>query len=111
MIIVCPSLFKLFFNDNFNAIALYPFIIIKKEALRHDQKLIRHEQIHLRQQVELLVIFFYLWYLIEFLGRILMSQSFEKAYRAISFEQEAYSNETDVSYLNKRPFWAHLNWI
>lgn len=111
MIIVWPGLFKLFFNEQYNAIALYPFIILKKDELKTDQRLIRHEQIHLRQQIEMLVIFFYLWYLIEFLGRILTNSSIDKAYRAISFEKEAYEKESDALYLKRRGFWAHFYWL
>ena len=40
---------------NIRAITLFPFIIIKDEG---DEKLINHESIHIKQQLELLVIGF-----------------------------------------------------
>lgn len=54
---------------------------------------------------EMLYIFFYLWYLIEWLIRLFGKGN---AYRKISFEKEAYNNENDETYLTKR---KHYNWL
>ncbi len=67
-----------------------------------------HERIHLRQQVELLIIPFYLWYVLEYVFYRLKGYSQEKAYRSICFEREAYQFENDLEYLRKRPFAAFL---
>ena len=85
---------------NVYGIALYPFIILRNK----DYSLIRinHERIHLAQQKEMLVIFFFLWYIIE--GII-------KGYDNISFEKEAYKNQHDLGYLTKRRFWSFLKYI
>ncbi|MEX0995648.1 MAG: hypothetical protein WDZ45_01210 [Flavobacteriaceae bacterium] len=70
-----------------------------------------HERIHLRQQLELLILPFYLWYGLEFLLRLLYFRNRYKAYRNISFEREAYSNEADLYYLKRRKFWAFIGYL
>ena len=39
---------------------------------------------------EMYYIFFYIWYAIEFLVHFAKTRNTDKAYRAISFEREAY---------------------
>jgi hypothetical protein len=46
----------LFTSPKFNAIALYPFVILRHKSLAKNRVLINHEKIHLRQQIELLII-------------------------------------------------------
>lgn len=70
--------------------------------------MLNHERIHLRQQIELLIIPFYLCYGIEFIIRYFQYKNWDKAYRNISFEREAYGNESDLEYLKKRKFWGFL---
>ena len=94
-----------------NGITLWPFVVLKKKELRQNQVLLNHERIHIRQQIELLVIPFYLWYGLEFLMRYLRLKNWNKAYRAISFEQEAYGNEGNLEYLKKRSFWRFLTYL
>ena len=50
----------------FSGITLYPFVFTNNKNLLTDPYFINHELIHLAQQRELLIIFFYLWYLTEF---------------------------------------------
>ena len=95
----------------YSAITLWPFIIMNKKR-KDDLIILNHERIHLRQQIELLVIPFYIWYGIEFIIRFFQYKSWDQAYRNISFEREAYGNETDLEYLKNRNFWGfwkHLN--
>lgn len=92
----------------FSGITLYPFVFFKEKKLREDAVFVNHERIHLRQQIELLIVLFFLWYGLEFLIRLIVYRSAEKAYRNISFEREAYENEKDLLYLKKRPFWQFL---
>jgi len=89
------------------AIALFPFILVNRKAVVNEQ-LINHERIHLRQQIEMLVLPFYLFYLLEYLVRLIQTSNKDKAYRNISFEREAYENDHDMNYLQKRKIW---NWI
>ncbi len=88
-------------------IALFPFVIISNKQFSNNSVLINHERIHLRQQVELLIVFFYLWYFIEYLLRRLHSDH-QKAYRSITFEREAYSNQDNLSYLKNRSPYAFM---
>lgn len=71
-----------------------------------DLVLINHEKIHLQQQIELGVVFFYVFYLAEFLYFKLKGNNHQQAYQKISFEREAYANESDLSYLRFRKRWS-----
>lgn len=98
-------------------ITLYPFVflrdteeeIIKKRGLKGYNKLINHEKIHLAQQLELLVIFFYILYVLNFIFNVIRGST--KAYKDIIFEKEAYDKENDLKYLNKRKFWRWIRYI
>ena len=68
----------------------------------------RHESIHTRQMQETLYIFFYLWYLIEWLIKLAIIRDTRKAYRAISFEREAYQYQATPGYLEER---KHYCWL
>ncbi|MDR2205519.1 MAG: hypothetical protein LBE36_05125 [Flavobacteriaceae bacterium] len=102
---------KLLKNTKINAIALFPFIFLKNSEDRENQVLINHEKIHIRQQLELLVIFFYIWYIAEFCYRFLKLKNRFLAYRNISFEREAYSNESDFNYLTNRKLWGFWKYL
>ncbi|TYP77394.1 hypothetical protein BD809_101549 [Aquimarina intermedia] len=101
---------KYLIGRHFVGVALWPFIVVKNEGLKRDATFINHERIHLRQQGELLVIPFYFIYLLEYLIRIIQYKNLEIAYRNISFEREAYSNEGNLQYLKKRTFWSFLKY-
>jgi hypothetical protein len=87
-------------------IALWPFIILRTKT--PDKVIINHERIHLRQQLEMLILPFYIWYLTEWLFLLLKYRNLHEAYMHISFEKEAYGNESDLKYLTNRPFWSFL---
>lgn len=91
--------------------ALFPFILVKEEYLKTNTRIINHEKIHLKQQIEMLIIPFYIWYGIEFLFRWIKTKNKDLAYRSISFEREAYTNESDLSYLKNRAFWSFLKYL
>ncbi|MGB1038511.1 MAG: hypothetical protein ACPGYY_07670, partial [Bacteroidia bacterium] len=55
---------------------------------------------------ELLVIPFYIIYLIEYVVLLIVYRDHDKAYRNISFEKEAYTNDSNITYLKTRPIWA-----
>ncbi|SDE30361.1 hypothetical protein [Riemerella columbipharyngis] len=98
-------------NTKVQGIALYPFIILRRYEDKTNFVLINHEKIHLRQQLELLIIFFYIWYILEFLIRWTKYQNYDKAYRKISFEQEAYAHDQESNYLEKRKFWSFVKYL
>ncbi len=107
MIIVFSSLLK---NTKIHGITLFPFILLRNKSDIENSVLINHEKIHLRQQLEMLVIFFYLWYIVEYYYWFLKYNNKMKAYRSISFEREAFAKETDLSYLESRAFWNFLKY-
>lgn len=102
---------KFILAKGFKGISLWPFIILKNEAFKNDPVLLNHEKIHLKQQAELLVIFFYLWYAIEYLIRISQYKKRFLAYRNISFEREAYTNEKNLNYSIARRRWSFLSYL
>lgn len=73
--------------------------------------LLNHERIHLRQQAEMLILPFYIWYITEYLIRLLIYKNKKQAYRNISFEREAYANEGDPDYLRHRKLWGFLKFM
>ena len=99
------------FAKNFRGLAIYPFIFLREKALKENQKIINHEKIHLRQQIEMLWIFFFLWYGIEFFVRWIQFKDPLTAYFNISFEREAYANEILPDYLKKRKIWAFTKYL
>jgi hypothetical protein len=86
--------------------ALFPFILVKTQRLKLNKAVINHEKIHLRQQLELLLVPFYTLYLLNYLLNLLYYLNHDKAYRNIVFEREAYVNERNLDYLKHRGFWA-----
>ncbi|TAI48118.1 hypothetical protein [Flagellimonas allohymeniacidonis] len=103
--------FKHFFYRNYVGLSLWPFIILKEDGLKKDTVLINHERIHLRQQRELLIIPFYLWYMAEWILRTLLYLDSYRAYQNISFEREAYANEKDSEYLSKRKTFGFMDYL
>jgi len=91
--------------------ALFPFILLRDKRMKTNNRLINHEKIHLRQQLELLILPFYIWYGIEYGILLIKLRDKKKAYYSISFEREAYANEADLNYLKTRLFWQFLNFI
>lgn len=87
---------------------LFPFILLKKRELVADKTIMNHEMIHLRQQLELLILSFYMIYVLHYLINLVIYKNHDKAYRNIIFEQEAYRHESDLDYLKKRRFWGWL---
>ena len=84
---------------NISAITLFPFIISRDEM---SDVTIRHEKIHIEQQRELLVIFFYILYVWYWLAGKVKRMNNDEAYMNIPFEREAYEQMYDVNYLNTR---------
>ena len=103
--------FSRLFAKNFRGLAIYPFIFLRDKQLRENPKILNHEKIHLRQQIEMLWIFFFLWYGIEFLIRWIQFKNPNVAYFNISFEKEAYANELDFGYLKSRNFWKFTHYL
>ena len=101
----------------FIGITLWPVInialskddYIKKYGEERLNNSINHESIHIKQQAEMLVIFFYIWYLIEWFIKLF---KYEKgAYMNLSFEREAYGNARYKDYLNIRKKYSWIKYL
>ncbi|TDD94406.1 hypothetical protein [Flavobacterium cellulosilyticum] len=101
---------KYLIPKGYRGLTLFPFVFVKYRFDIDNLVFINHERIHLRQQLELLIIPFYVWYIIAFFIRLIQFKSKDLAYRNISFEKEAYSNERNLDYLKQRPFWEFLKY-
>jgi len=88
-------------------IAVFPFLLVARKDLSKNAIFMNHERIHLRQQLELLILPFYIWYLIEY-GILRFKYNHKTAYKNIIFEKEAYQMETDLNYLKHRKFWNFI---
>lgn len=96
---------------NYSGITLFPFIFLKRKSLLENKTVVNHESIHLKQQLELLIVLFYLCYGIEFILRYIKHRNWRLAYRSISFEKEAYENENNMNYTKERPLWNFISYF
>lgn len=93
----------------YSAITIWPFIFVRTDT-NISETLINHEKIHGRQQLEMALIGFYLWYVVEWIIRLFINGPRE-AYRNICFEREAYDNESNTDYLEKRQWFAWRKYL
>jgi len=85
------------------AITLWPFIFFRDDG---NDITLQHESIHIKQQTELLVLFFYILYVWDWIVGMIKYRDGAVSYRMIRFEQEAYENEHDPAYLDNRQPYA-----
>ena len=81
----------------FTAMNLFGIIFARNEYKPLARRIQNHEAIHTVQMKEMLYIFFYLWYLVEWLVKLFRYG--RNAYENISFEREAYTYHYDYFYL------------
>lgn len=117
------------------AVTIWPLIFARKSAKWLKDYEENHENIHLRQQLEVLVMsamiilmavlsldlsrwwmftsfgVYYTWYGLEWLIRLAVYRDAHMAYRNIAVEQEAYLNERDMTYLNQRKAFVWVRYI
>lgn len=106
-----PIVFKYLTPKGFRGLTFYPFVFMVNKEDKFNEGFINHEKIHIRQQLELLIVPFFVWYGLEYLFRLAQYKDKKKAYYNISFEREAYANEKDLNYLKKRSFWRFLSYL
>lgn len=119
----------------YKCMTVWPFLFVRDDLMVPMRPVdYRHENIHGCQQMEMLLVgvviaavlvilgcgwwsllgipvFFY-WYLVEWLCKLIITGlSQKKAYRSISFEQEAYEFEYDEYYLKRRKPFAWKRYI
>lgn len=131
MIIVSRLMF-VFMPSWVAGITIWPFIFLRNKTLVHNNRIVNHESIHLRQQTEcgfigLILVtvvnlilgfewyrlivgacLFYILYIYEFAAQYIKYRSWIEAYRHIYFEIEAYRYENDTTYLGRRKFLAFV---
>ena len=90
----------------FAAMNLFGIIFARNEYKPLARRIQNHEAIHTVQMKEMLYIFFYLWYLVEWFVKLFRYG--RNAYENISFEREAYTYQYDYSHLEKR---KKYHWI
>lgn len=106
------NIMKVIYNNvipckGYKAINLFGVFFVRKGATISEQD-INHEAIHTAQMREILYILFYVWYFVEWIVRIFQYKNVHKAYRNISFEREAYTNDCYLLYLQDR---KHYTWM
>lgn len=94
---------------NFLAITLFGVVFTRADKL--GRRVFDHEHIHCRQQLETLYLTFFVWYLLEWAIRCIQYRDFDRAYRNISFEREAYANGDNPDYLRRRRPYAWLRYL
>ena len=92
--------------QGYKAMNLFGVLFVRGNA-RIDDITLNHEKIHTAQIKEMLYVFFYVWYVIEWLIRLPKGN----AYRNISFEREAYAHDKNPNYLKTRKRYAFLKYI
>lgn len=102
----------------FTAINLFGIVFVRKEiqpqlniSMRNWNILLNHEYIHTAQMKEMLYLTFYIWYVIEWIVRLIAYRDARKAYRNISFEREAYDNQEDFEYYKKRNPYSFFKYV
>ena len=94
----------------FYAINLFGTYFIRKEYKEYpvEEEILNHEAIHTAQMKEMGYIFFYIWYFIEWLIRLLINGRY--AYYCLPFEREAYENDQNLKYLEIRKPYSWLKY-
>ena len=113
---------KIIYNNiipfkGFAAINLFGILFVRNDCKSQvSDRMINHESIHTAQMKEMLWIFFYLWYIIEWFIKLFKYGDSDEdgrgdAYHNISFEREAYDNQDSLDYLKNRKrfsWWYYL---
>jgi hypothetical protein len=94
-----------------SSIVLAPFGIYIDDKNIENDIVINHCKIHWEQQIEMLLIFKFLWQFIEWLAKLPTNLSDINAYLDVSFEREAFANENNLEYLKTRKPYSWINYI
>ncbi|WP_163270530.1 hypothetical protein [Dysgonomonas sp. 511] len=98
-------------GKKYKAINLFGVVFARKDKGLLSDTNQNHEAIHTRQGREMLWLIFYLWYIIEWVIRIIQYRDRNKAYYNISFEREAYANDGNLEYLKNRKLFAFVKYL
>lgn len=120
-------------SEGFTALTIWPLVFVRRSKERlFTEVMENHEKIHARQQIEMLVagsalaiplyfivgwwcllalpIFFWI-YGLEYVVRLVICRDRYEAYFSISFEREAYANQSDAGYLRNRKWYAWTHYL
>ena len=100
---------KWFPFGGYSTINLFGILFTKEDNL--SQTSLNHEAIHTAQMKEMLYIFFYIWYGIEYVLIRLFHKKQNDAYHDVSFEEEAYLNDHSEYYLACRKHYAWIKYV
>ena len=93
----------------YKAINLFGLVFTKGDLSEIEQN---HEAIHTAQMREMLYLPFYIWYGLEYAIKLPFNGfNNNRAYPAISFEQEAYLKQNDLDYLKNRKHYAWWQYL
>ena len=84
----------------YRGFSFFIFVWINK-YVENKERIIHHEKIHFRQQVELLFIIQWLLYVLFYFINRLKGMNHDNAYKNNPFEKEAFANDHDFGYLKK----------
>lgn len=94
---------------NYHTLNFFGILFTKCKQL--SESTITHESIHTAQMKEMLWLFFYLWYGVEYLFIRLFHKKQNCAYHDISLEEEAHNNDENPDYLKTRKHYAWWKYI
>ena len=57
---------KYLIPKGYRGLAFFPFVFVKYRLDKQNAVFVNHERIHMRQQLELLIFPFFIWYFLEF---------------------------------------------
>ena len=96
---------------NYAAFVFFGIIFANKDAGMINNYTFNHEKIHVKQGNEMLWLFFYTVYFVDYLCKLAYYRNHMDAYRNISFEREAYANMYNLKYNSTRKFWAWTKYL
>lgn len=129
---------RLLLPRGYSAITLFGHVFVKASESETKRETITHEEIHVEQWKELMfftffvlnvpiigytgisytmwtivisLLAFYIWYIVEYLVRLVITRNHNKAYYGICFEEEAYDNESSEDYTSERGWFSFLNYL
>lgn len=94
---------------SYSTINLFGILFTKSDYL--SPITINHERIHTKQMLELLIVGYYLWYIIEYIIVRFCHRKQNDAYHDISFEEEAHNNDNNLHYLDNRKHFAWRKYV
>lgn len=112
MIIVRNAISNIVLRKGYTAACIWPFLLVRTGVdISARKDIINHEHIHARQQLEMLWLFFFIWYITEYIVKLIRYRDQYKAYRSLAHEKEAYANDSDPDYLHNRKAYSWLKYL